>query len=92
MGSHFARAEPSPRLYVALTHACRFCGFLEASVESHERARRLDPDIQTSVNQTSSQLGDFASAQKTMGKGTIYLDALILFEQGHQRGGAPADR
>lgn len=76
------RAEPE--LYVALTHACRFCGFLEASVESHERARRLDPDIQTSVNQTYYQLGDFASAQKTMGKGTVFLDALMLFEQGHR--------
>ena len=76
------RAEPE--LYAALTYASRFCGFLEASVESHERARRLDPDIQTSVNQTYYQLGDFASAQKTMGKGTVYLDALILFEQGHR--------
>ena len=76
------RAEPE--LYAALTHACRFCGFLEASIESHERARRLDPDIQTSVNQSYYQLGDLANAQKTMGKGTIVLDALVLFEQGHR--------
>jgi TolB-like protein len=74
------RAEPE--LYAALTHACRFCGFLEASVESHERARRLDPEVQTSVNQTYYQLGDLPRAVATMGKGTIYLDALILFEQG----------
>ncbi len=71
-----------PELYAALTHACRYCGFLEASAEAHERARRLDPDIQTSVNQTYYQLGDLARSQKEMGKGTIYLDALILFEQG----------
>ncbi len=47
-----------------------------------ERARRLDPEVQTSVNQTHFQLGDFARAQNRMGKGTFYLDALILFEQG----------
>jgi TolB-like protein/tetratricopeptide (TPR) repeat protein len=75
-----------PELYAALTHACRFCGLLEASLESHERARRLDPEIQTSVNHTYYQLGDCATALKTMGKGTVYLDALILFEQGHRDG------
>lgn len=74
------RAEPES--YAALTHACRYCGLLEASAEAHERARRLDPDIQTSVNHTYYQLGDLARSQKAMGKGTIYLDALILFEQG----------
>ena len=74
------RAEPE--LYAALTHTCRFSGFLEASTAAHERARNLDPDIQTSVNQTYYQLGNPTRAQKEMGKGTIYLDALILFEQG----------
>jgi eukaryotic-like serine/threonine-protein kinase len=74
------RAEPE--LYVSLIHACRYCGLLEASVEAYERARRLDPTVPTSVNQTYYQLGDLARSQKTMGPGTAYLDALILFEQG----------
>jgi serine/threonine-protein kinase len=71
-----------PELYAALIQACRYCGFLEASTAAHERARRLDPNISTSVNQTYYQLGDLPRAQQEMGKGTIYLDALILFEQG----------
>lgn len=71
-----------PELYGALTQTCRYCGFLEASAAAHERARNLDPDIQTSVNHTYYQLGDLTRSQKEMGKGTIYLDALILFEQG----------
>ena len=76
------RAEPE--LYAALTHTCRFSGFLEASAAAHERARNLDPDIQTSVNQTYYQLGDLTRSQKEMGKGTLYVDALILFEQGRR--------
>jgi eukaryotic-like serine/threonine-protein kinase len=74
------RAEPE--LYAALTQTCRYCGFLEASAAAHERARNLDPEIQTSVNHTFYQLGNLARSQKEMGRGTIYLDVLILFEQG----------
>ena len=74
------RAEPE--LYAALTQTCRYCGFLEASAAAHERARNLDPEIQTSVNHTYYQSGNLARSQKEMGKGTIYLDVLILFEQG----------
>ena len=60
------RAEPE--LYGALTHACRFCGFLEASIESHERARRLDPDIQTSVNQSYSSSAIVQTPRRPWGK------------------------
>ena len=84
------RAEPE--LYAALTHACRFCGFLEASIESHERARRLDPDIQTSVNQSYYQLGDLANAQKTMGKGTHHPRCADPVRAGTSSRGAPAAR
>jgi serine/threonine protein kinase len=71
-----------PELFAALLHACRYCGLLEASAASHERARRLDPQISTSVNQTFYQLGQWDRAKEEMGKGTIYTDALILFEEG----------
>ena len=36
-------------LFAGLVHACRYCGLLEASVAAHERARRLDPHVRTSV-------------------------------------------
>jgi tetratricopeptide (TPR) repeat protein len=74
------RAEPE--LYASLTHSCRYCGLLEASVESSERARRLDPTVPTSVNHTYYQLGDLERSRRTMGPGTVYLDALILYESG----------
>jgi hypothetical protein len=57
---------------------------LEASAIAHERARRLDPQISTSVNQTFYQLGDWKRAKEEMGKGTFYTDALILFEDGDE--------
>ena len=52
----------SPDLFVALVLCCRFCGLLEASVKAHERARKLDPQIATSVSHTHYQLGDYDSA------------------------------
>lgn len=49
-----------PELFAGLVHACRFCGLLEASVAAHRQARRLDPDVATSVGQTYFMLGDYA--------------------------------
>jgi serine/threonine protein kinase/cytochrome c-type biogenesis protein CcmH/NrfG len=54
------RQHPSnPELLAALVHSCRYCGLLEASVAAHERARRLDPQIRTSVLHTYFALGDY---------------------------------
>jgi serine/threonine protein kinase/tetratricopeptide (TPR) repeat protein len=49
-----------PELYAGLVHACRYCGLLGASAAAHQRARRLDPKIPTSVGQTYFMLGDYA--------------------------------
>ena len=49
-----------PELFAGLVQACRFCGLLEASVAAHRQARRLDPDVATSVGQTYFMLGDYA--------------------------------
>jgi len=51
-------------LFAGLTHACRYCGLLEESVEAHEQARRLDPAIATSVLHTKFMMGDYESALK----------------------------
>jgi eukaryotic-like serine/threonine-protein kinase len=45
---HSANSE----LLAALVHSSRYCGLLEASVAAHERARRLDPQVRTSVLHT----------------------------------------
>ena len=72
-----------PELYGALCHVCRFAGQLEASVAAHEQARRLDPQISTSVSQTYWQLGDLESAMRCQGRGMVYLDSFLLVEMGH---------
>src|SRR5262249_54720151 len=41
-----------PELFAGLMHACRYCGLLEQAIAAHHEARRLDPNIVTSVEQT----------------------------------------
>jgi TolB-like protein len=47
-----------PELFAGLVHACRYCGLFGHSVAAHEEARRLDPNIPTSVEQTLLMTGD----------------------------------
>ncbi len=51
-----------PHLFAGLVVACRFCGLLEASLAADQRARRIDPAIQTSVQYTYWALGDYHQA------------------------------
>jgi TolB-like protein len=41
-----------PELFAGLVHACRYCGLFDESVAAHAEARRLDPNVPTSVAQT----------------------------------------
>ena len=54
-----------PELFAGLTHACRYCGLLNASVAAHRQARRLDLNIATSVMHTYFMLGEYENALKT---------------------------
>ncbi len=47
-----------PELFAGLVHACRYCGLFEQSIASHREARRLDPNVPTSVEQTTMMTGD----------------------------------
>jgi tetratricopeptide (TPR) repeat protein len=47
-----------PELFAGLVHACRYCGLLEQSIAAHQEARRLDPHIRTSVEQTILMTAD----------------------------------
>jgi non-specific serine/threonine protein kinase len=47
-----------PELFAGLVHACRYCGLLEQSVAAHGEARRLDPNVPTSIEQTLLMTGD----------------------------------
>ncbi|HEX6739161.1 MAG TPA: hypothetical protein VF310_12860, partial [Vicinamibacteria bacterium] len=41
-----------------LVHACRYCGLFEEAVAAHHEARRLDPNVPTSYEQTLLMMGD----------------------------------
>ena len=47
-----------PELFAGLVHACRYCGLYEQSIAAHHEARRLDPNVTTSVEQTLLMAGD----------------------------------
>jgi tetratricopeptide (TPR) repeat protein len=55
-----------PELFSGLVHACRYCGLFDESIAAHAEARRLDPNVPTSVEQTLLMTGD--------------LDQLLAFE------------
>ncbi len=45
-------------LFAGLVHACRYCGLFEQSIAAHVEARRLDPNVATSYEQTIMMTGD----------------------------------
>jgi eukaryotic-like serine/threonine-protein kinase len=47
-----------PELFAGLVHACRYCGLYEQAIAAHDEARRLDPNVPTSVEQTILMTGD----------------------------------
>jgi serine/threonine protein kinase len=58
-----ARSQAAdPDLFAGLVLACRFCGLLDASLAADRQARRLDPNIRTSVMYTHFMRGDWERA------------------------------
>ena len=53
-----SRHGNDPELFAGLVHACRYCGLFAQSVAAHAEARRLDPNVTTSVEQTLMMMGD----------------------------------
>jgi serine/threonine protein kinase len=41
-----------PELFAGLVQTCRYCGLYDESIAAHAEARRLDPNVSTSVEQT----------------------------------------
>ncbi len=52
------RHRNDPELFAGLVHACRYCGLYEQSLAAHAEARRLDPNVPTSFEQTLLMTGD----------------------------------
>jgi serine/threonine protein kinase/tetratricopeptide (TPR) repeat protein len=47
-----------PELFAGLVHVCRYCGLFEQAIDAHSEARRLDPNVPTSIEQTTLMTGD----------------------------------
>jgi hypothetical protein len=47
-----------PELFAGLVHACRYCGLYDRSLAAHAEARRLDPNVPTSIDQTLLLAGE----------------------------------
>ena len=47
-----------PELFAGLVHACRYCGLFEQAINAHAEARRLDPNVPTTIEQTLMLTGD----------------------------------
>src|SRR5579872_2430770 len=55
-------SKTDPELFAGLTHASRYCGLLQASLEASHQARRLDPNISTTVIHTYFAIGNYQGA------------------------------
>ena len=53
-----SRHGNDPELFAGLVHALRYCGLFEHSIVAHDEARRLDPNVPTSLDQTVMMTGD----------------------------------
>jgi tetratricopeptide (TPR) repeat protein len=47
-----ARHGNDPELFAGLVHVCRYGGLYDQSISAHREARRLDPNVPTSLEQT----------------------------------------
>jgi TolB-like protein len=54
-----ARHGNDPELFAGLVQTCRYCGLYEEAITAHAEARRLDPNIATSVEQTLLMTAQF---------------------------------
>lgn len=72
------RRRNDAELFAGLAHVCRYCGLLQAALAAHHEAKRLDPQIPTTVNHTFFMLGDYQRAMETSDRDFGYALALSL--------------
>jgi serine/threonine protein kinase/tetratricopeptide (TPR) repeat protein len=72
------RRRNDPELFAGLAHVCRYCGLLQPALAAHQEARRLDPQIPTTVMHTYFMLGDYQRALENSAGDFGYSVALTL--------------
>ena len=80
----------NPNLFAGLVQACRHVGLLDASLAAHARARRLEPRIETSVQNSLWMAGEYqhaidAGAGKPFSEITTALSLIGLGRQTEAR-------
>ena len=76
------RRRNDPEIFAALVHVCRYCGLLQPSVAAHQEARRLDPQIPTSVGHTYFMLGEYEQALEHCGGDFGFAAGMIMAAMG----------
>jgi DNA-binding winged helix-turn-helix (wHTH) protein/tetratricopeptide (TPR) repeat protein len=71
-----------PELLAGVVHVCRYCGLLDESIAAHERARRLDPIVRTSVAQTHWTRRAFQEAFEADSDNPSYVTLLAVDAMG----------
>jgi serine/threonine protein kinase len=80
-----AKDRPAdPDLYAGLTHACRYCGLITASVAATEQARRLDPRIRTSGAHSYFMIGDYERVVDFQPESIPFMRCLALVMLGRE--------
>jgi TolB-like protein len=65
-------------LFAGIGHVCRYCGLLQPALVAHQEARRLDPQIATSVNNTHFMLGEYERTLESSQNDFGYFAGIIL--------------
>jgi serine/threonine-protein kinase len=81
--AHMHRNDPD--LFTGLVQACRYCGLLNESVAADRSARRLDPNVKTSVAYTFRYLNDVQAALDHCASSDEYAIALAWAPPGRER-------
>jgi serine/threonine protein kinase/tetratricopeptide (TPR) repeat protein len=81
--SEATRHGNDPALFAGLVHACRYCGLYDESLAADAEARRLDPHVHTSFEQTVLMTGDLerllaAPPSASPGRGDNVIRAIAL--------------
>jgi TolB-like protein len=77
------RKRPNqPQLFAALCHVSRYCGLLDVSLAADAQARRLDPQVRSSVVNTHLLVADYASMLRAARSVADQLLAIARFELG----------
>ena len=77
-----------PELFAGLVQTCRYCGLFEEAIAAHAEARRLDPNVSTSLDQTLLMTGDLerllTAARPNAGGGDEGIRVMGLGLAGHR--------